>query len=297
MVSAGSRLDSVPSRQVSFHTTTSPTRSSRYWRSGGHFYVCGSGRQALKYDKTADSDYAMLTLAAIAEELRARGQPATADVILAIGLPLTRYGREKQAFSEYLLSSFPRPVSFKYEGEAFKISIKSALVYPQGYAAIMSQIPQLMQEPSVIVADVGSWTVDVMRLDYGRANAETCKSLEMGMIRCVSDTLEQVRRTTGFSLTEPQIEQIIRGEKSGLDDEILRLVSREVYRYTANLTGTLMESGFDIRAVPTIFLGGGAALVEHNAASELLKQCSFIKDIHANAKGYEQIARQVLRNG
>ena len=37
-------------------------------------------------------------------------------------------------------------------------------LFPQGYAAIL-QHSDLLNEPSVILADIGGWTVDIMRLD------------------------------------------------------------------------------------------------------------------------------------
>ena len=37
-------------------------------------------------------------------------------------------------------------------------------LFPQGYAAVLTQT-ELLDEPSVIVADIGGWTVDLMRLD------------------------------------------------------------------------------------------------------------------------------------
>ena len=46
--------------------------------------------------------------------------------------------------------------------------------------------------------------MDLMRLDKGIPDASTCRSLELGMIRCVDEIREQVRRDTGLSLTPRQ---------------------------------------------------------------------------------------------
>ena len=62
----------------------------------GKYYVVGSGRQPLQKDKTADENYYLLTLAAIAKEIAYRNAPTTTPVILAAGLPLTSFGREKK---------------------------------------------------------------------------------------------------------------------------------------------------------------------------------------------------------
>ena len=174
---------------------------------GGKFYVVGSGRQALQKNKTQTEDYYLLTLAAIAKELSFRhAEPAT-EIHLAAGLPLTSFGREKNAFRDYLLRD-GKTVSFRYEGQDYSITIRKVSLFPQGYAAVLTQ-SILLDEPSVIVADIGGWTVDLMRLDNRIPNASTCRSLELGMIRCVDDIREQVRRETELSLTDAQIENML----------------------------------------------------------------------------------------
>ena len=50
-----------------------------------------------------DENYYLLTLAAIAKEIAYRNAPTATPVILAAGLPLTSFGREKKAFRAYLL--------------------------------------------------------------------------------------------------------------------------------------------------------------------------------------------------
>ena len=52
---------------------------------GGCFFVCGSGRQPIQRDKTANDNYYLLTLAAIAKEIRQRGLPPECSVRIADG--------------------------------------------------------------------------------------------------------------------------------------------------------------------------------------------------------------------
>lgn len=101
---------------------------------GGKFYVVGSGRQPLQKDKTQAEDYYLLTLAAIAKELEYRNAGTMADVHLATGLPLTSFGRDKKAFRDYLCRD-GKPVSFRFEGLDYTITISKVSLYPQGYAA------------------------------------------------------------------------------------------------------------------------------------------------------------------
>mgnify|MGYP000202369188 CR=1 FL=1 len=53
-------------------------------------------------------------------------------------------------------------MSFRFEGLDYTITISKVSLYPQGYAAVLTQ-SGLLNEPSVIVADIGGWTVDLMR--------------------------------------------------------------------------------------------------------------------------------------
>ena len=129
---------------------------------GGRYYVVGSGRQPLQRDKTQTEDYYLLTLAAIAKELEHRGAEHTASIHLAAGLPLTSFGRDKKSFRSYLYRD-GSAIPFRYEGQDYTITIQEVSLFPQGYAAVLTQT-ELLDEPSVIVADIGGWTVDLMQL-------------------------------------------------------------------------------------------------------------------------------------
>ena len=192
---------------------------------GGKYYVVGSGRQPLQKDKTVTEDYYLLTLAAIARELEHRGADRTASVHLAAGLPLTSFGRDKKKFRAYLLRD-GKPVSFRYEGNGYTVTIAEVSLFPQGYAAVLTQ-QELLDEPSVIVADIGGWTVDLMRLDNRIPNAATCRSLELGMIRCLDEIAEQVRRALGLSMTAAQIESCLRGESGSTGEQVREIIHRE----------------------------------------------------------------------
>ena len=137
---------------------------------GGKFYVCGTGRQPILRNKMENDNYYLLTLAAIAKEIKQRGGKTECSVRIAAGLPLAGFGREKKPFREYLLRS-SQPVCFKFEGIAYKITIEDVKLFPQGYSAIALHPELIQNEPSVLLMDIGGWTVDLMRLDNGVPNA------------------------------------------------------------------------------------------------------------------------------
>ena len=260
----------------------------------GKHYVVGSARQPLQRDKTRTEDYYLLTLAAIAKELDYRGMERTAEVLLAAGLPLTSFGRDKKKFRDYLLRD-GKPVYFRYEGRDYTVRLTDVMLFPQGYAAVLTQT-ELLDEPSVIVADIGGWTVDLMRLDNRIPNAATCRSLELGMIRCLDEISEQIRRGLDLSMTAAQIESVLRGDASHVNEDAKKIIYQEAERYTKRLLSAIAESGLDVRAMPAVFLGGGATLLKHHAsAADGLCRPIILDDVCLNAKGYERLTERMSK--
>ena len=120
--------------------------------------------------KTSNDNYYLLTMAAIAQEIRYRRGERKTDVVLAAGLPLASFGREKKGFREYLFRK-EQPLRFRYEDESYEIRIQDVKLFPQGYSALALHPECVRDEPSVLLADIGGWTVDLMRLDNSVPNA------------------------------------------------------------------------------------------------------------------------------
>ena len=78
----------------------------------GRYYSIGGSRLEVKDTKVENEDFYLLTLAAVAKELESRRDIRETDVYLAAGLPLTRFGEEKQVFIDYLGRN--EEVTFRY---------------------------------------------------------------------------------------------------------------------------------------------------------------------------------------
>lgn len=260
------------------------------------YYVCGNGRLPLLKDKTTTNDFYLLTLVALAKEIGIRTGGSYADVTIAAGLPLTGFGLYKEKFRAYLLRDDGAPSGFYFEDRYYEIAIRDVMLFPQGYTAILGYMEQIADEPSVILCDIGGWTVDVMRLDNAIPNADTCRSLELGMIRCYDEVSEQVRRNTGKSLTAAQIETVLKGEHCSIDEKAKRMAIDYGQRYIRKLLAAITESGFDTGAMPIVFMGGGAGLMKrHVTPQDGLCRLIAIEDVCANAASYERAARQYLQ--
>ena len=257
---------------------------------GGCFFVCGSGRQLIQRDKTINDNYYLLTLAAIAKEILQRGLPPECSVRIAAGLPLTSFGRDKPKFKDYLLRS-NQPVNYKFEGVEYSITIEEVAIFPQGYAALMTETGLLQDEPSMLLMDLGGWTVDLMRIDNAIPAADTAHSLELGMIRCVDDIREQVRRETGLSLTDAQIENMLAGQPCTVSDTVRDIVNKQGRKYTEHgfvLTqqSYTVEFGWDNQKNDIVL---AKTIVSHEQDGD--KKCSYsivnvkdVSDAHKNGQ-------------
>ena len=259
----------------------------------GKYYVCGTGRQPILRNKMENDNYYLLTLAAIAKEIQQRGEKRECAVNLGAGLPLAGFGREKKAFREYLLRS-SQPVSFKFEGISYQVTIQDVRLFPQGYSAIAVHPELIRGEPSVLLMDVGGWTVDLMRLDNGIPNASTCRSLELGMIRCIDEAKEQVRRETGLSVTDAQVERVLAGQSCSMDENARTIIQKQGRIYTEALLSAAMEAGFDLKAVPAVMLGSGASVIQRGIRPQdgLRRVFTLLHD-KVNAEGFERILGQL----
>lgn len=100
--------------------TTTPALFGDVLEYDGKYYKIGTVRQEVKDTKVEDDSFYLLTLAAVAKELKKRGL-SDAKVFLAVGLPLTRFGAERNNFIKYLTKN--KRVDFRYENEAYHIEI------------------------------------------------------------------------------------------------------------------------------------------------------------------------------
>ena len=132
-----------------------------------------------------------------------------------------------------------------------------------------------------------------MRLDNGVPNASTCRSLELGMIRCIDETKEQIRRDIGLSVTDAQVERVLAGKACSMDEDARSIIQKQGRLYTERLLSAAMESGFDLKAIPVIMLGGGTAVVKGNVSEQdgLCRAFALIDD-RVNAEGFERILEQ-----
>ena len=129
---------------------------------GEKFWALTGQRISYMRDKTRDDRFFILTLFAIAKKLKLQSSiPSVLDTDLAVGLPPEHYSVLWAKFAAY----FQRGnVQFVFNGIPICLMIHQVLVYPQAYAAVVSNAAALKKTPKVFVIDIGGYTTDVLLL-------------------------------------------------------------------------------------------------------------------------------------
>lgn len=266
-----------------------PAFARRLVELNGKFYQVGCQPDGLAGDKTATEDYYIMTLAAIAEEMKAAGTTG-AYVTLAVGCPLTRYGKERGQLEIYLSKN--SKISFKYEGVEYKVyGISHIYTYPQGYAAIVDRLAQV--RGACYLIDVGTGTTDISPISSDKAiDLSKARTLQIGISNCISMVNEAISREYQTELPVDVIIDVMVGRDVVLPTEIIELVEDVISQWCDMLLRTLHQNKIDYRLTQTFFAGGGAMLLSKYAKSiDPAKTCiTYITDIKANAIGYELLA-------
>ena len=106
---------------------TKPPFGENVLRYKGKYYTLSDQRIPYMRDKTKDDRFFILTLYAIAFELRYLRYPAneTVDVALAVGLPPAHYGTQYKRFEQYFIN---RGVTdYELDGRNYRICIHHML--------------------------------------------------------------------------------------------------------------------------------------------------------------------------
>lgn len=260
---------------------------------GGKFWALSGQRISFMRDKTRDDRFFILTLFAIALELRKMGQlPPMVTAELAVGLPPEHYGTLRDKFANYFKRG---AVQFVFNGTPICLVVQQVFVYPQAYAAVVPQAERLRETPRTFVIDIGGYTTDVLLLRTTRPDMQFCRSLEMGVIDMDNAIIGKVSALHDIQVEDDHIADIIMGRRSILPEDVQDTVFAETKNYAALILDKLRELKVDLRATPAIFIGGGSALFRRFIeSSPLVASADFIPDQKANAIGYGMLANAQL---
>lgn len=252
----------------------------------GKYYKVGEGRLPLMQTKTEDESYFLLTLVAIAKELDVY-QQREANVALAVGLPFSRFGKEKEAFQKYLRRE--GLIEFQYCGRKYQIRIRKVYVFPQCYAAIVNQLRMYGREN--LIVDIGSKTVDIIHTrNYVPIESEST-SIPEALIQCMEGIKSSVYQIYNRKVSEDMIQQMMVEGDANIPEECKELIRLGLVGFAKRIESKIVELGFDLEMIPVIYAGGGAQVMKRYG-SQKLGNIHYLEDICANAKGYEYLAIQ-----
>ncbi len=269
--------------------TTEPALFDGVLEYNGKYYKVGGDRQEVRNTKTEDETFYLLTLAAVAKELKRRGL-FEARVFLAVGLPLTRFGSEKSDFIKYLTAE--KDVEFLFENVKYHIQIENAVVFPQCYAAVADKLQTFGKK--TLIVDIGSWTIDIMPVNDRAPDESKCVTIPRGLITCMRSINEQCVRKLNGELDESFIQDIMRTGRCEIDRKYFDIAKAEIEEFCDRVYNSIREYGYNLSTMPIVFVGGGAVVMKLFGGLNQ-NNISYILDVRANAKGYEQLAIMALR--
>lgn len=268
--------------------TTEPALKDNLLLYKGRYYRVGGKRMEVRPTKVMDETYYLLTLAAVAKELKARNKKK-ARIYLAVGLPISRFGAEKKDFISYLLKE--KELSFAFEGEYYTINICKVSVYPQCYAAVADKLAAFQRRQ--LIVDIGSWTLDLMPVEDMIPDEGDCFTQEMGLITCMRSINEECVRKLNGEIAESDIQHIMRTGESELPPEYTEIVVGGLKRFADTVYQVIREHKYNLELTPITFVGGGATVMKLFGSFQN-DNISYIEDVRANAKGYKYLAKLAL---
>ncbi len=256
---------------------------------GEKYYLIGEGHKEFVAEKVNDEDYYVLTLAAIATELEDSGI-TEADVILAVGLPLTWTSGQTESFAKYLSKN--ETVDFSYHKQEYHIKISGVKVYPQGYAAVAGLVPQMNSVN--MIADIGNGTMNILQIVNKAPITKTMATEKFGTYQCTLAVREEFMRRTSRSIDDSIIEEVFINGTADIVKEDLKVIKEVAADYVKDIFRRLREHGYDESTMKLYVTGGGGCLVK-NFYKFNPNRVIFVDDICAAAKGYETLAEIQLR--
>lgn len=252
------------------------------------FYKVGEGRAAITEDKVSDENGRLLTMIAIAKELTFKGI-TKADIVLAVGLPFSDYGREKKRMLTYYEQ---KPIlKFEFEGIRYDISISRVFVFPQCYSAVAPRLGNMKGD--YLVVDVGSKTMDVVYLKNGIPVERKSVTIEKAMVKWLRQIQGSLQVQYGKNIPESEILKVLLKQEHFLPRTYANLIRENIRTQIRTLELELKEREYALDYMNVIYVGGGAAAIKN--FSEHRPNVLYDCDIHANAKGYEYLAYQILK--
>lgn len=255
----------------------------------GKYYQIGADHKEFQPNKIMDEDYYILTLTAIACELKRHGR-TEANVHLAVGLPLTWVSEQKEVFKSYLLQR--ETVEFSFHGDDYHVCMVGADVFPQGFAAVAGKLKSFKGVNMLV--DIGNGTMNIMYINNGKPVEKKCYTEKYGTNQCVMAVRESILKQFGKVIDDTVIQQVLRYGTAEIGERYLVAIRETAQTYVSGIFRKLREKEYDPELMRLYVVGGGGCLIE-NFASYDPDRVFIEKDICATAKGFAMLSKRRLQ--
>ena len=268
-----------------------PTFKSNLLIYEGRYYLIGEEHKEFISDKMTDSDYYILTLAAVARELNIR-KLTSACVHLAAGLPLTWVSEQKDSFKAYLLQN--DIADFTFKGVDYHVDFVGADIFPQGFSAVADKLREF--KGINMLCDIGNGTMNVMYINDRRPQEKKCFTEKYGTHQCMLAVRENLLKLYGSAADETVIDRVLRYGTAEISERYLTAIQSTAREYVAGIFRRLREHEYDPELMKLYIVGGGGCLIK-NFGEFGVGRVAINEDICATAKGYEYLAQLRARKG
>ena len=120
-----------------------------------------------------------------------------------------------------------------------------------------------------------------------------CDSLDMGIITLYNDIKSRINSSEDMLITENDIDAVLQNKPTVFEERIKKLISQHSKEFTEKIIYSLRERHIDLKTTHAIFVGGGSLLLsEYIHGSDKIVKPDIIKNINANALGYDLLLRK-----
>lgn len=275
----------------------------------GKCYTIAAESRSYTQDKTTSDDMFIQVLFSALKAHEKKVINLNRPVSLATGLPPRDGAEVFKKYEQYFCDHIGDGATFYTKDKQYTLNLGSQHMYVQDWAAVQAYRPRntrvvskgypnriIAKYDSFVAIDIGGMTVEFMLFREGKL--AKYDSVLMGINKMV-DHIRQ-RLNTHLAVDRSNIIDILRGKETILAEQVTLEVKALSADWAQDILKSIHQFGIELRSYPTVFFGGGSLLLHDYLLDETLintKHISFVKDVRANAIGYDYLARLELERG
>lgn len=269
--------------------TTKPDSLENVLEFQNKSYFIGAGVPVIeRVDKTENEDYYILTLAALAMELKNRNL-TNANVRMGVALPPRRFQSQKDGFKKYL--SRTKELHFRFEGIHYHVTLENVYVFMQGHVVIHTLLEEI--PGFCLLVDIGGGTVDLVGFVDGMPDGNYAIS-DKAALYCISKVNEEIVAKFGCSVPAYIVEAFMRNGDYECPEKYQTEITRCLKGYCSDIYEIIQANNYNLDLTNMIFMGGGASIIQHFGNNEG-RMVQFVPDVCANARGCEAAVNSMIR--